>query len=234
MTDLKHRVTRAVSLSLALGLAVVSMGAQGRGGGAGDAIRQVRTALAHGDLLGARVIADAAPSESVPGVVARALVDMHVGRDADARAKLTPVANRLPLSEAALELGLLNIRTTFRADGMARLDRLASVRALTTPDDYLRLARAARGIREFMLANDAFQRVAEEPRADIQTEWGDLFLARHQPGDAIVNYRKALEIDSQWVPALVGSIRALSEGDPKAAREAIDKATKQAGDLVQA
>ena len=224
---MKDVVTRALSLSLALGLAVLSMGAQGRGTVA-DPVRQVRTALAHGDLTGARVIADGAAGDEAQRAVARALIDLHVGRDQDARQKLLPVANRLPFSEAALELGLLNLRAGDAADGRARLDRLASVRTFASPDDYLRLARAARGAREFLLANDAFQRVADEPRADIQTAWGDLFLERHQAGDAVTNYQKALEIDAAWVPAMVGLVRALSDEDPRAARGALDAATKQA------
>ncbi len=73
-------------------------------------------------------------------------------------------------------------------------------------------------------------RVDAEPRADIQTAWGDMFLERHQPGDAVTNYQKALELDDKWVPAMVGLVRALSDENPKAARAALDEATKQAPD----
>jgi tetratricopeptide (TPR) repeat protein len=174
------------------------------------------------------VLADGAAADSPTGAVARALIDIHFGREADAAARLRPVADRLPQSDAAVELGLLEIRAGRIDEGRARLDRIASLRAFNSADDYFRLARAARGIREFLLANDAFQRVANEPRADIQTAWGDLFLERHQPADALVNYEKALEIDDAWVPALVGQARALADSDPRAARAALEQATKLA------
>ena len=64
---------RALLLSLSMALAVASVGAQGRGGAAnaGDVVRQVRTALAHGDVAGARRLAEAATSDAATtGVVA--------------------------------------------------------------------------------------------------------------------------------------------------------------------
>lgn len=228
MTEVRSRGFRIAALTLALAAAAASMSAQGRGVGVADPVRQVRTALAHGDTSGARVVAEGASAETPAGIVARALLDMHLGRDADARAKLRPVADRLPLGDAAVELGLLEIRLGQVAEGRARLDRIASLRNFASADDYFRLARAARGVREYLLANDAFQRVANEPRADIQTAWGDLFLERHQPADAMVNYRQALALDPEWLPALIGQARALADSDPKAARESLAAAAKVA------
>jgi tetratricopeptide (TPR) repeat protein len=193
---------------------------------AADAGRQVRTALAHGDAAGARVIAEAESADGPAGAVGRALVAMHFGRDAEARSLLTPVADRFPLSDAAVELGLLEVRTGRIAQGRARLDRIASLRTFNSPDDYFRLARAARGTREYQLANDAYQRTAKEPRADIQTSWGDLFLQWHQAGDALTSYQEALGYDPQWVPAMIGAFRALADSDPKASRAALEQATK--------
>jgi cellulose synthase operon protein C len=226
---MRAMIRRTVALSVAGVLAICSMGAQGRGV-AIDLTRQTRTALAHGDLAGARRIAETAAGDDAARAVAIALVDMFQGRDAEARARLTPVANRLPLSDAALELGLLDLRTGHAAEADRRLRPLGGVRAFNGPDDYLRLARAARGTREFLLANDAFQRVADVPRADIQTEWGDVFLQRHQTGDAAVNYVKAIEIDAQWVPAYVGLARALADESPSKAGEALSKALELAPD----
>src|SRR5690606_22643488 len=97
-------ITRSIVLPTALALAVVSIGAQGRGG-AGDPVRQVRTALAHGDVAGARAIATG--TDGAAGAVGLALVDLFVGREADARERLLPVATANPVGEAALELGLL-------------------------------------------------------------------------------------------------------------------------------
>ena len=73
--------------------------------------------------------------------------------------------------------------------------------------------------------------VASAPRADIQTEWGDLFFERHQAADALESYRKALELDGLWVAAHVGASRALSElpdADPALATAALERARKLA------
>jgi predicted Zn-dependent protease len=222
---------RAGLLSLALGLAVVSVGAQGRGSASvADLVRQVRTALGHGEASTARRLAETAAGDAATRGLALALVEIFEGKYADARTRLGPLAAAAPLGEAALELGLLEVRTGRRADGRRRLDPLVSVRTLSTPDDYFRLARAARASREFLLANDAYQRVANVARADVQTEWGDVFLERHQPGEAVTNYNRALEIDERWVPALLGLARALADEQPAEARKALEAARAIAPD----
>jgi cellulose synthase operon protein C len=222
---------RATLLSLGLGLAVVSIGAQGRGGtGAGDLVRQVRTALAHGETTAARRLAENATGDPARRGLALAVVDIFEGKYADARTRLLPLAAAAPLGDAAAELGILEIQTGRRAEGRRRLEPLLNVRTFAGPDDYFRLARAARASREFLLANDAYQRVDSEPRPDIQTEWGDMFLQRHLPGDAVTSYNKALEIDPRWVPALVGLARAFAAEQPGNARKAVEAARAIAPD----
>jgi tetratricopeptide (TPR) repeat protein len=222
------RFSRWISLPLALGLAVVSMGAQGRPP-APDPVRQVRTALAQGEVDEARRIAAGTTAEAARAL-ALSLIDIFEGKYEDARERLAPVATRQPLGDASLELGLLDLRTGRVEAGQQRLDRIAAVRTFNSPEDYFRLARAARAIREFLLANDAYQRIADVARADIQTEWGDMFLERHQPGDAVTNYKQALEIDERWVPAWLGLSRALADENPPASRDALEKARAQAAD----
>lgn len=222
-------ITRSVMLPIALALAVASIGAQGRSP-AGDQARQVRTALAHGDLTGARAIAQRGTDTDPARAVALALVDMFEGRDAEAYARLLPVANRQPLGDAAVELGLLELRTGRNDDGFRRLDRIASNRQLNTPDDYFRLARAAVGINEFPLANDAFQRIDSVPSAEMQTAWADMWLRRHRPGDAVISYERALQHDAEWVPAIIGLSRAVADENPPGARELLQKALAQAPD----
>jgi len=220
-------ITRLVMFPLALALAVASMGAQGRPP-SGDQARQVRIALAHGDLSGAKIIAQRGTDDDASRVVAMSLIDMFEGRDTDARARLLPLADRQPLGDAAVELGLLDLRTGRADEALVRLDRIASNRQLNTPDDYYRLARAAIGTREFLLANDAFQRIDDVPSAEFQTAWADMFLRRHQPGDAVTSYQRALEHDAAWVPAMIGLSRALADENPPAAREVLEKALAQA------
>lgn len=141
---------------------------------------------------------------------------------------MLPLANTAPTGEAALELGLLDVAQGRVDEGRRRLEPIAAVRTFSAPDDYFRLARAAIGIREFLLAADAFARVQDVRRADIQAARGDLFLARHRPGDAMEDYGKALEIDPAWMPALVGRVRALADEDPAEAKAALEAAAKVA------
>ena len=91
-----------------------------------DLVRQVRTALGHGDVADAR----AARGRRGQGDPADArsgrwpIVEIFEGKYAEARTRLTPLADAAPLGEAALELGLLEVRTGRRAEGLRRLDPL--------------------------------------------------------------------------------------------------------------
>ncbi len=226
------RASRLVQLSmrvLAFTLAITSMGAQGRSQPT-DPVREVRFALAHGDVDAATQIAYSITGRDAERDLAQAIVLMFQDKNAEAREKLLPHAAARPLGDAALELGLLELRTQRADEGRRRLEPLAAVRTFNSPEDYFRLARAARGIGEYLLANDAYQRIDDLPRPDIQTEWGDLFLQRHQPGDAVTSYRKALSIDEQWVPALLGVARALLTENAEAAGKALDEARAIAPD----
>jgi tetratricopeptide (TPR) repeat protein len=198
----------------------IAIGGQSSDGPVSD----VRIALGHGELAAARRAAAGATGSSAD--LAAGLVDLFIGREAEARARLEPLAVRNPLGEAALELGLLELRQGRREAAARLLNPIAAVRQFAGPDDYLRLARAARAIGEKFLANDAFQRVADVPRADIQTTWGDLWLADHQPAEAMTNYRAAVAADARWVPAYLGMSRALADSEPEAAADALETARK--------
>ncbi len=224
--------TRGASALIAAVFASAALAAQaggGRGAPQTEAaqIQQVRVALGHGQVADARKLAGGLPTAAGRDL-ASALVDIFEGQDDAARAKLEPLAGVNRAGDAALELGLIDLRHGRRAQGFQRLNPIASVRTFAGPDDYFRLARAARGIREFLLANDAYQQIASAPRADIQTEWGDVFFERHLPGEAVVNYKKALEIDPAWVPALLGLARALADEAPDQADAAMTAAQKLA------
>ena len=107
-----------------------------------------------------------------------------------------------------------------KEEGLRRLDALAAVRTFASPDDYFRLARAARAVREYLLANDAYQRIAEVPRADIQAERGDLFLPAPRPGDAVARLHarrsRSTRNGCRRISALA---RALADENPPAAAE---------------
>jgi len=224
---------RAVSLMMVWALAAATLGGQataGRGAtpqSEAGQIQQVRIALGHGQVAEARRLAG-----SIPGAAGRdlgtALVDIFEGKDDDARPKLEPLARVNVVGDAALELGLLEIRRGQRDQGWKRLDPIAAVRTFAGPDDYFRVARAARGIHEYKLAADCYFETEQVPRADIQAARGDLFLQRHKPGDAATDYRRALELDPAWVPALVGLARALADESPEEADALMTQAQKLA------
>jgi tetratricopeptide (TPR) repeat protein len=190
-------------------------------------IQQVRVALGRGQLADARRLADGLPS-SAGRDLAAAIVDLFEGKNDAARAKLEPLARVNAGGEAALELGLLEMRTGQRRQGYQRLDVIASNRTFNSPDDYYRLARAAEGIREYKLAADAYTETAKVPRADIQASRGAMFLLRHRPGDAMADFKAALSFDAGWVPALLGVARALADENPEGAEAALNEVIKRA------
>jgi tetratricopeptide (TPR) repeat protein len=152
-----------------------------------------------------------------PNVVAvRARAAIARGRYAQAEAALRAVATRAPASEAALELGLLQLMLG-RPDAAAILDKV-SLQAETS-DDANELARAARALRalgRFQEANAAFRLAATTAPGDaaIQTAWGELFLEKYNKQEALKSFQIALQADSKWAPALLGSARALADENP--------------------
>jgi predicted Zn-dependent protease len=224
---------RSLALATVLLAAGVSAVAQtGRQAGAPDQlVQQVRVALGHGQVAEARRLADSSTAAAASKDLASALVDVFEGKDAQARTKLEPLARTAPLGDAAVELGLLDLRHGRRDEGFKMLDVIASNRTFAGPEDYYRLARAARGTREFLLSGDGFVQLANVARADIQSDWGDLFFERDQPADALETYRKAIQLDPGWVPAYLGASRALDtleDAEPEAAKAALEAARKLA------
>jgi tetratricopeptide (TPR) repeat protein len=152
-----------------------------------------------------------------PNVVAvRARAAIARGRYAQAEAALRAVAGRAPASEAALELGLLQ-QMLGRSDAAAILDKV-SLQAETS-DDANELARAARALRalgRFQEANAAFRLAATTSPGDaaIQTAWGEMFLEKYNKQEALKSFQMALQADSKWAPALLGSARALADENP--------------------
>src|SRR5262245_25183960 len=220
-------LVRFSTLTVALALAAMTAGAQGRGQ-AQTLAQQVTTALAHGSVDEARRLVQSASGPAPQRELAAALLDVFEGRFDQARSRLEPLAAASPGGDAALELGLFELSRGRRDRAKKLLLPLSQNRVLNGPDDYFRLAQAARGVREFQLANDAYQRIENVARADIQTGYADLFLQFHQPGDAVTNYRKALEADPAWVPAHIGLARAYAEDEPELSRAALETARKLA------
>ena len=156
-----------------------------------------------------------------PGVVAlRARAAIARGRYSDAESALRPVAKRLPTSVAALELGLLT-QMLGRDDATLTLRRVAA-----ESTDLLAAARALRAIGAFQEANGVFRDAAARAPTDpeINTQWGELFLEKHNKADALKSFQAALEADEKWTPALLGAAQALEDDDPPQAVAAAKKA----------
>jgi len=152
-----------------------------------------------------------------PLVVAlKARAAMATGQYAQAEAALRPAAARVPTSEAALELGLLQ-RMLGQSEADATLGRVAGL--AQTSDDPVEVARAARALRalgRFEDANAAYRDAASGAPSDpaINTAWGDLFLEKFRPAEALRSFQAALQADPRWAPALLGSARALEDENP--------------------
>ena len=126
------------------------------------------------------------------------------------------MVQRAPTSEAALELGLLD-QMMGRDSATPILEKVATLAdASDNPAEVARGARALRALGRFQEANAAYRDAASAAPGDpaIQTGWGDLFLEKYLPAEALKSYDDALRADPSWVPALIGSARALADDNP--------------------
>ena len=151
---------------------------------------------------------------NIAAVKARAAIAR--GHYAEAEAVLRPVAQRVPASEAALELGLLQ-QMLGRSDAKALLEKVAPL--ADTSDDPTEVARGARALRALGRpheANAAYREATKAAPNDpaIESAFGDLFLEKHDNAEALKSYQMVLQLDPKWTPALVGSARALTDDNP--------------------
>ena len=164
-----------------------------------------------------------------PNVAAlRARAAIARGRYAQAEAALRPVAVRLPTSEAALELGLLQ-QLLDQPGASTTLEKVAA--AGESSDSAQNLARAARALRalgRFQDANAAYRDAMAAAPNDpvINTAWGELFLEKYNKADAVKSFQAALKADQSYSPAIFGLAEAIADDDPPQAlglaRHALD------------
>ena len=169
-------------------------------------------------------------------VVLRARAAIARGRYADAEKLLTPAAAASPASDAALELGLLHQYLGRRPEAQRTLRRLADSVQGRTAADVVRLGRAQRALGEFKPANETFKSANRLAPGDValNVAWGDLFLEKYDRPNALQSYQAALKADPANVEARLGLAEVASEGNPPAAKEAIDAALKTNGNSVRA
>ena len=209
----------------------------GRGQGAAPAApsaplaRLVRSALGHGNLDEARRVVQQSREAAGKKSIATALIAIYEGKDDDAKRALGPLAaGDSADDDAVLELGLLELRHGRKDAGTALLNRVVQSSKDMDTDGFLLMARASAAMADVTVANSIYQRVgpSEADRADVQSGWGDLWMQTHSNAEAARSYQDALKADPNWVPALLGGARALSDDDPKAAEALLTKAQQVA------
>src|SRR6266550_3931259 len=82
-------------------------------------------------------------------VALRARIDIDHGRYAEAEKLLTGPAAAAPGSDAALELGRLQLYLGKRAEGTRTLERVIATSPQATPADFVRLGEAERQLGQF-------------------------------------------------------------------------------------
>jgi cellulose synthase operon protein C len=168
-------------------------------------------------------------------IAIRARADIARGRYAEAEKLLSGPAKAQPRSDAALELGLLQLMLGRRAEGTSTLERVLDLSEPGTAADYLRLARAASGLghaisdaQMYRDANSYFQNANRLAPGDpvINTAWGELFLEKYEREEAVKSFDVALKADEENVAAIVGKAHLTIEENPPNAKAEIERALK--------
>lgn len=150
---------------------------------------------------------------------------LEQGRYAEAEQWLTPLAAQAPGSDAAVELGLLQLRLGRRQPGRKTLQDVLSRSANATAVDLVRLGRAARALGRFEDANGFFREAAGLAPDDpaVNTAWGELFLEKYNRAEALRSFQTALKTAPEYLPAQMGMARVATEENPPAARAVVEK-----------
>jgi tetratricopeptide (TPR) repeat protein len=160
------------------------------------------------------------------------------GRYEEAEKLLAKVAATAPTSDAALELGLLQLKLGRRAVGKKTLTTIADSLQPRSTAEYVRFGRAMFGLTEvaetaaerkaaFLDAqtalNEANRLKPNDP--DILTALGEVWAATtNEPGETAKYFQAALKLDDTNSAALVGFAELALEQNPPDARTAIEHA----------
>jgi cellulose synthase operon protein C len=199
--------------------------------------RSAWTAIAHGRSADAEALARARPANDPAAVAVLAHLAIRKGKHDEALALLEPAAAGAPLSDAALELGLLLQRVGRAQAASQHLQRLMrqSTAGSGDGDALFRGARAAQALLRMHDANALFRAATGSGNHPaLETAWGELFLETTEYGEAAKSFRQVLKLDPQWAPAHVGLARALAEENPPAAAAAATRALEIDPDLASA
>ena len=162
------------------------------------------------------------------------------GRYDEAEKLLARVATTAPTSDAALELGLLQLKLGRRPDAKRTLIRLADNLTPRSAAEYLRfgltvlaLTRVADNPPEMKAAfEDGKTALREADRlkpndVDIQIALAELYAATtNEPGETANYFQNALKLEETNPAALSGFAHLLMEQNPPDARMAVERALK--------
>jgi cellulose synthase operon protein C len=177
-----------------------------------------------------------ANSNDPRAIALRARIDIDHGRYAEAEKLLTPVAASAPGSDAALELGRLQLYLGKRTEGTRTLERVISASPQNTAADLVRLGEAERALGQFQQANADFRQANSLAPDDVGANlgWGEVFAEKYNRSDAAKSFQAALKIDPDNVQAKVAMATLMVDTNPPAARELIGEALKLNASYVPA
>jgi cellulose synthase operon protein C len=195
-----------------------------------------RRAIAHGHPAEAEALAKQRPATD--GAAAGVLGQLAAarGRYDDAIAILEPAAAKDPGSEAALQLGLIQLQLGRSQIATRLLDEVFQRGASGRDSEgFFRAARAAHALGRPRDANALFK-AADAASADpaIDAAWGLLFLEKYNKPEALRSLQDAVKSDPEWAPAYGGLARVLADENPPAAGAAARKALEIDKDLADA
>lgn len=164
-------------------------------------------------------------STDAASITLRGRAAIEQGRYSEAEQLLARIAAEAPGSDAALELGLLQLRLGRRQLGRRTLQEVVGRSANNTPADLVRVGRAARALGEFDGANGYFREASGLAPDDpvVNTAWGELFLEKYNRPEALRSFQTALKADPEYLPAQMGMARVATEENPPAAHAIVEK-----------
>lgn len=193
---------------------------------AASARAAAQTAFLSGQYDRVEALAAAFPADE-PLIVLRARSAIARGDYDGAEAILREMASAAPVSDAALELGLLQQYLGRRSEARRTLQiLLIGGRGASTPRDLLRVGRAARALGLFEDARDYFEEADRQQPNDpvINTAWGELLLEKFNRQEAARSFQSALKANPKYGPAVLGLARAIGEDNPPAAAKLAQQA----------
>jgi tetratricopeptide (TPR) repeat protein len=200
----------SVALTAGIGLALAREQTQGTGRSAAE------QAWRAGQYEEVEKLTAAQPADAAM-VLLRAKSAAAVGDYARAESLLQPLAAKAPGSEAAVELGRLQIYQGKKAEARKTLQLiLLAAQDAETVRDFLSASRAARALGQSENAKEYLQDASSiaPDSVEVNTEWGELLLEKYNRAEAVRSYEMALKADADNPVALIGMARALSEDNP--------------------